>query len=288
MPPLASSNLPSFWRSLHQVGRDRRQVHRHEGTGPAVAAGVDVAGQHFLSSAALAGHQHRDGLGGDLLRHLHHRAHLRRGAQHQGPADVRSLDVVEPLELAAGAKLGQRLAHAGDQLGRREVLGDVIEGAGVHCLHRDGDVLQHRAHDHTHVGVPLAHDPQRLEPAHPRHLHVEQYEVERGGAHPLQRFLAGGGEGRLHRTLFQDEMDVLAQVGVVVDDQDVRHPGHQGDSSILLRLRIVSTARTIRRAAMIVIHTTVSTLGVLNRSRKWKLASPPATYTIRCSRFQRW
>ena len=192
--------LVSEQLALHQVGGNGWEVHGDERTGPPVAPGVDVARQHFLAGAALTGHQHGDGLGGDLLRHLHHRAHPRRGPQHHGPADVRGLDVVQPLQLAARAELGQRLSYPGDQFGRGEVLGNVIEGAGVHRLHRDCDVLQHRAHDHADIGMALPHDPQRFQAAHPRHLHVEQHQIEGGGAHALQRLLARGSHRRLPRS----------------------------------------------------------------------------------------
>ena len=219
--PLVAEEL-----ALHQVRGDGGKIDRHEGARLAIAAGVDVPRQDFFSGAAVPGDQHGHRLGGDLLGHLDDRAHPRGAAQDHGAAHVRRLDVVQPLELAPGPELRQRLAHARDQLGRGEVLGDVIEGAGVHRLYRDGDVLQHRAHDHADIGMALPHDPQRFQAAHPRHLHVEQHQIEGGGPHALQRLLARGSHRRLHPAFVEDEMDVLTQVRVVVDDEDVRCRRH--------------------------------------------------------------
>ena len=261
--------------ALDQVGRNRRQVHRHERTGLAIAAGVDVARQHFLAGAGLAADQHRHRLGRDLVAHLHHAAHPARAPQHHRARDDGPLDVAEPLQLAARAQLHERLAHARDQLRRREVLGDVVERAGMHRFHRDGDVLDHREHDHADVGMALAHDPQRLEAAHARHLHVEQHQIERRRAHPLQAFLARGGHRRLHSAAIEDEVDVLANGRIVVDDEDGGDLRHCYDCST--RRLAVSMTRVSRRTAMTPIQRMVSTRGVLKRRRKWKLAVPPAT-----------
>src|SRR5256885_24790 len=78
-PPLVPEEL-----ALDQVGGDGWEVHGDEGAGLPVAPGVDVAGQHLLAGAALPGDQDGDRLGGDFLRHLHHRAHPRGAAHHQG------------------------------------------------------------------------------------------------------------------------------------------------------------------------------------------------------------
>jgi hypothetical protein len=90
---------------------DRRAIDRDERLAGPVRLQVDVAGQHLLAGAALAGDQHGSLGGGDLLGELDHPLH-RRIAPHEGRA--------------VG---GDRLQHRGDQLGiGRER--DVFLGSG--------------------------------------------------------------------------------------------------------------------------------------------------------------
>ena len=117
---------------------DRRAVDRDEGLARPVGLLVDVAGQHLLAGAALAGDQHR-GLGaGDLFGELDHPLHGR----------------IAPDE--GGAVGGDRLQHRGDHLGiGRER--DVFLGAGPDRRHGGLGVGRDPAGDHRGA------DPLRLQ-----------------------------------------------------------------------------------------------------------------------------
>ena len=212
--------------AFDQALRHRRQVHRHEGTAAPVGVVVDVPGEHLLACPALARDQDRDRLGGDLLGDPRHVAHRGGVPQHHWLVIPTRLLFTQPRQLAGRLELVERLRHARVQLGRREVLGDVVERPQVHRLDGDRDLLDHRDHDDADVGVLLAHLPEDLEAADAGHLHVEEHHVDRTGFHRPQRLLAGGDRDGAHAGGADDRLHRLPHAGIVVHDQDGRRPRH--------------------------------------------------------------
>ena len=111
----------------------------------------------------------------------------------------------------------KRAANYRADLTQIEGLGDVIEGAGPHCLDRAID--RSLAADHHRDGIRRElHDVrQHFEAAHPRHRDIGKDEIEPLRTQQRQRMFRGIGRQALIRTaevLVQDAADLL----VVIDD----------------------------------------------------------------------
>jgi hypothetical protein len=160
----------------------------------------------------------------------HDLEHLGDGA---GAVDVdgRVREVAQQLGVALGgargglAQLGEVevRAHAGDQLARGERLDEVVVGAGRQPL--DGGLLAGAGREHDHrqlrrrrVGAQPREQPEAVELGHHR---VREDQVGPARAHRLQR-----GAAVAHRLdvpmTGEQPLEVVAQVGVVVGDQDPR------------------------------------------------------------------
>ena len=212
--------------ALDQLVRDGGQVDRHERRGLPIAVLVDVAREHLLAGTALAGDEHGDGLGGELLRRLRQHAHRLRAAENHRLAIAARLLLAQPRQLAGRLELVERLHHPRVELGRREVLGHVVDGAEAHGLDRDGDLLHHGDHDDADVGVLLADLAQHLEARHARHLHVEEHHVDGAALERPQRLFAGSDGDGEHTRVADDGLHRLPHAAVVVGDEDCRCSSH--------------------------------------------------------------
>ena len=249
VPPLHCSNLPMRRRSApvkapfswpnsslsSSVLRDGRAVQRQERRLGPGAVLVDGAGDQFLAGAALAGDQHGHVLGGDAADGLVHLAHGRAGAD-DGPVHVGVRGGLgDHGRLAHPPGHLQRLADHPPQLVRVERLEQVVVGALLHRL--DGRVrgLGHGDEDDRDARVDAADLLVDLQAGLVGQAQVEENDVRRPGADPLEAFGAGGGHldpvsrrGERLAHLLRD------QGRVIVDEQQVGHgrlhPGRSGVS----------------------------------------------------------
>jgi hypothetical protein len=232
VPVLASSKRPirragegtllvAEHLALHQVLGDRGAIHAHEGAVAPRAPAVDRRGHQLLPRARLA-HQEHARIGrryaGDHLAHL---LHLRARSHHVARERV---VLAQRLRFApCGAQLERRAQRQQHALGRERLL-EEGERAELRRLH---GVAQSRAPAHHHHGDLRIVRAQRGERRHPVHAsghhEVEQHRVGlvlHGGRHPR-----GAVGGLAYRKSFAAEQraDHPADVGLVVDDQDLSH-----------------------------------------------------------------
>ena len=135
---------------------------------------MDGAGHQLLAGAVLAGDEDAR-VGG---RHALH------PLQQLPDGEALPHDLVAPLHLAAQADvLGEEAAlvegvaqHQEDAVGVERLLQEVV-GAAARGLHGGLDGAVAADHHHQRGGVQLADAGERLQPVHPRHLHVHEREV---------------------------------------------------------------------------------------------------------------
>ena len=133
------------------------------------------------------------------------------------------LDIVKlnRLRAAFGRRrhAAQRGADARQQFRRAERLGDVIVGAGVERGHFILLGIAHRQHDDRDLGAG-ADGAARLQAAHPRHVHVEQNQVEAVRANGIQRLLAGARFVKFIAVPGQRGAQHAADLRLIVDHQN--------------------------------------------------------------------
>ena len=69
------------------------------------------------------------------------------------------------------------------------------------------------------IRAKLLHQPQRLQPGELRHVDVDQHEMDLLAANDFQRLFAIAGEERAEPPRLEDDLQCLAEVRVVVGDQ---------------------------------------------------------------------
>jgi len=113
----------------------------------------------------------------------------------------------------------------GQQLVEGERLDQVVVGAGVEPDHPVGDGVAGRQQDHRQpvVGGPQAAD--HLQPAQPRHHHIEDHQIGRRVADRRQGRRPVAGERDLEPLEHQPPTQRRADLLVVVDHQDARRHG---------------------------------------------------------------
>ena len=213
--------------AFQQFGGKARAMHRDEGAGGALAAGMNCAGQHALARAAFAANQDRGLRGGRREGHVQGLAHLRRlGLQvdlghHAADLLFELLDVrLQP------PHVGYALQHDA-QLIRREGLGQIIESPPTHGFHRRFDRGVGRDDDNVQPGGHAQQPRQQIEPLLLRQAEIEQGRVERSTTKKLQRLRAVAGFRGMMAKHFQRHPQRAAETGVVVNYKDI-HRGHFG------------------------------------------------------------
>src|SRR4029453_13985187 len=124
--------------------------------------------------------------------------------------------------------LPRGLAHQDFELLDARGLGEVVVGAELHRFHRARYLLEAGGHDHLRrLPALLGQTAQHLDALEPRHLHVEDEHVGRVVAQPLERGLAV--THALHRVPLPRQLahEELAEVLLVVGDQDTDRGGHR-------------------------------------------------------------
>ncbi len=190
--------------AFEQIFRDRGAIDRDERCLGALALAVDVAREHFLTRAALAGDEDRSLGGRDLLGETHDALHRR---------------IAIDERVAVGR---DRLQHRGDQLGIRGE-GDVFLGAGLDRAYGRVGVVADAASDDRNEDTLLL---QAFD--HPRdvelHIHHQQIGTLAGaqraeavvdivgmgdGRAAIERDLAGGAEMAVERAENQETHDTF-------------------------------------------------------------------------------
>ena len=205
---------------LHALRRHRRAVQDDEGPGSASRVGMDEAGHHLLAGAGRARDQHP--------------AVGRRHPVDRLPELIDQCRLADQFEAAAGSQpqllvfppQPRRLDGAVDDEDHPvglERLFDEIVGAELDRLHRRLDVAV-AAHDHhRHARVVALELLQHLHAVEPAALQpdVEQNETRPAHADGGEGGVAVAGFARLVAFVFQDAGDERADVGLIVDDENV-------------------------------------------------------------------
>jgi hypothetical protein len=229
VPPEASSNLPSCWRSApvnaprswpkSELGRDRREVHRDERAVGPVRLAVNEPREQLLARAALAQNEH----GGVQLRHPVHEVHdVPHGAarpDQEFPVGLLGHLGAERHDLPVEVLALGGVAHERAERVVVEILRDVVVGAVLHRLHGRLDLVDGRDHDELDERVILLDDAEDLEAADAGQPDVEQHEVDVLFPQQRQRgFPARRGQDAV--VGFEDRREDLPHPLVVVDDED--------------------------------------------------------------------
>ncbi len=117
-------------------------------------------------------------------------------------------------------------------------LDDVVGRAQPHGLDDRRRLLAPGEHDHLQVGFGGLERPQRLEPVHPGHHHVEQHDVRRVALlDGRQHFVAAREGARLVPAQREKRLQVPRECRIVVDDGDVgflqRHHSSRGTDTTM-------------------------------------------------------
>ncbi len=129
--------------------------------------------------------------------------------------------------------LGQR-----QDLGRVERLHHVVEGPVLHRL--DGGLrgAEGRHQHHQLLGIGRADVLEGLDPAHPAHPHIEENQVRRRALLDQRgALLAAGGLDHAVLPGRQHPRQGIADLGVVIDDQDGRQMVWIGHRMVISRAR---------------------------------------------------
>jgi len=214
---------------LQQGVGDGHAVDDHEGLVRAGAVLPQGARHQLLTGAGLAADEHQ-GLGGrgaaDGLEDVLHGAAL----AHQGVA----LGIVfEPLQkpllkvdghaLARQSPGLQGLVDEPQDVWDVEGLEDVVVGAELGGLDGRLGAAVGGHDDDRQVGHALAHALHGGDAGDAGHAHVHDHEVRGLAGDLVHAGLAGGGGAHLEPVGLQDLAEALAQLGVVVNNQDLSH-----------------------------------------------------------------
>jgi hypothetical protein len=122
--------------------------------------------------------------------------------------------------------LQRALRHQQQAVGLERLL-DVVVGAALDGRHRGLDVAVAGDDDHRQLGMRLLGDVENLEPVQPAALQpdVENDELRAALLDRLQRLVRIAGDARAVAVVLKEASHHLADVGLVIDDQDVR--GHR-------------------------------------------------------------
>lgn len=123
------------------------------------------------------------------------------------------------LRRGAGLRSLQYRIDARHQFARAEWLGDVIIAADLEADH-PVDLLVARGEEQDRRIRCLADSPAHFEAVHLGHADVEHDEIGRRLAEAAQRLGAVAGGDRLHAGLLQRETDDVADVGIIVGDEN--------------------------------------------------------------------
>src|SRR5438093_10265043 len=211
--------------ALEERGRERGAVAHDERAVAERREAMQRAGHQLLARAALAGHERRRGVAGQTLDEGEDLEHALRAGDDALERDT----ALQALLQDAGAVLEVALLEDALEhtLEAPEVdrLLDVVRGPELDRL----DGVRHRrvgAHEHElDVGIALLQVAEQLEPAHLRHADVGEDHVDRLLVEHLQRGRRAVGHLHVEALLGEEDLEDLPDVGIVLDDQDLRSIG---------------------------------------------------------------
>jgi len=172
----------------------------------------------MAARAAVSSAGHEGGGEPLRLRCLHRRlCHRVEHAVHHAGRRERLAHGQEPLAVAGPAPRGQRAADLGPQLVADERLGEVVEGAALHGVHRRLDRAVRGHDEHGQPRLALVQALHQADAVHRLHAEVEQRQVEARILRRAQRRLrvARGHDVEAHGR--QPHLEHLEDGGIVVD-----------------------------------------------------------------------
>jgi hypothetical protein len=128
--------------------------------------------------------------------------------------------LLEVVECAVLACIGRGALDQHAQLGQRDRLGQEVQRAGLHRIHRQLDAGVPRDHDHLGIRTLRADPRQRLQPVHARQVEVQHHDVGREGRQCGDPLLRRRRAAHLAALPLEVGAHVLGQHGLVLDDQD--------------------------------------------------------------------
>ena len=208
--------------ALEQVLGDRGAVDDDEGLVARGAEIVDRARDELLAGAALAGDQHGRARRRDALDGAEHAAHhLALADQAPEPRLARHL-VAQAHDFLFERAALEELAHLDAQRVDLEGLGHEVGGAELHRLDGGRDGARRREHQHRRRVVALGQLAQEVDAGATGHHEIEQHGV--GGTLVEQRkSRVDVARGRHVELVLEQHPQRLADTGLIVDDEDVRH-----------------------------------------------------------------
>ncbi|MNS70176.1 hypothetical protein D3C72_1035170 [compost metagenome] len=228
---------------LHQRLGNRAAVHGHERVRGAGAHGVDGARRALLAAARFAADHHRRHAARQPRQRAAHLLHGRGQPRQQSGGAVGRFRGLGSLGAARAALGGvtllaaQRVQDQGAQLVERDRLGDVVERAGLERI--DGIVGAAVGGDHGHRralgrGRQLPHNLDAQPVAQP---HVGQHQAVAALRQPQPRLGQRAGHHHVVTHAAQRDVQQLAQVGLVVDDEYRIGNGRSGGHGVGVGLR---------------------------------------------------
>ncbi len=202
---------------FHQVLGNRAAVDGHERPRRARRQRMDGARRTLLAAARLAADHHR----GHAARQPQQRAaHLLHGGGMAGQQRIGALGEIGAAGIGIALLATQCVEHQAAQLIERQRLGDIVERPRLERLHRvlgaavGGDDGHRRA---VGGGRKLAHqiDAQAVAQAH-----VGQHQRKALPRQRLARLAQAGGQYHVVPHAPQGDLQQLAQVGLVIDDEN--------------------------------------------------------------------
>jgi hypothetical protein len=214
--------------ALHQLAGDCREVHGDERPVRPLRPAVNQAGEQLLACAALAQDEHRGRQFRNPLDEVENPARIGAGPGHE-LAVGRLVDFrLKPQHLPIQILPLERMRDQRSDLLAASVLGDEVECAELHRVHRRPDVRGGRRHDDLGAREVLAQDPEQLEAGDSGLPHVHERDVDLFARQQRERpFSARGAQDAVvlpHRVVKR-----LAARFVLVDDEQVLLAcGHRG------------------------------------------------------------
>ncbi|MCY1399741.1 hypothetical protein D9M71_148040 [compost metagenome] len=196
--------------AFHQLGRNRAAVDRHEGRFAARPLFVDQARHQFLATTGFAADVDRRLAARQLGDLVAHQAHRRRIAQ-QAIVDGRFLGV--------GGAQAQGGADQFAQTAEVDRFGHEIEGAGFQGVDGGVQAAEGGDHGHRHLRVALLDMLDQLQPGAVGQAHVGQAQVEWLAREVFAGFLDVAGAAGIQLHAAKGDLQQLADIRFIVDDQ---------------------------------------------------------------------
>ena len=209
--------------ALDELGGNRRAIHFDEGARGERAFAMDVLGEQLLAGSRLARQQHASIRSRNLCRL--HDGMLERGAAPDHPRTVANhLAVALVLELQIRSL--ESVLHDQEHPIARERLLEKVERATARRLDCVANRPVARDHDCRRRIVALPERPQEIDAVAVRKPHIQQIQIGRP-----QAALRAGTRHRLANgdaisLAFENQAQRQADIGFVIDDDDVAFAGH--------------------------------------------------------------